>query len=137
MAPDASLMRRLVRDSLDIPLKEMEFVRCGQRNLWIRHRRSLLHAVGFYGTWQGGTRNLEWGVWIPEVHELLYSSPRDVPQDISQCHLRGDLFGLLGPGDFPERARRLKGTVPALMPGDDVGQSIDTVRECVALFLGR
>jgi hypothetical protein len=134
---DPPQFRRLVREAVDRPLREVGFERSGRRNLWLREASGLAQGIGFYGTRVGGDRRFEWGVWIPGVEQLVANHPKPGPTSIADCHLRGELGTLLERADFREVMVALGGGYAPMVGTDEqqVVAAIDRVRKTTALFL--
>jgi hypothetical protein len=134
---DPPQFRRLIREAVDRPLREVGFERTGRRNLWLREASRLTQGIGLYGTRVGGDRHFQWGVWIPGVEQLVANYPKPGPMSIADCHLRGELANLLEQPDFPEVMAALGGGYVPMVGTEEqaVVAAIDRVRETTALFL--
>ena len=137
MTAESPQFRRLVREAVDRPLREVGFERSGRRNLWLRDASGLAQGIGFYGTRVGGDRHFEWGVWIPGVEQLVANYPKPGPTSIADCHLRGELANLLERSDFPEVMDALGGGHLPMVGTEEqaVVAAIDRARKTTGLFL--
>lgn len=89
---DAAAFFRNASKAIHGTLRSSGFERVGRRTMWLRTGDRLVHVVGFYGTWHGGSRPLTWGVYVPELEALF--AGRDELDHVAQCHVRETPHGL-------------------------------------------
>jgi len=102
--------RQFYRDVFTPALAPFQFARVGQQNVWGRDTTGgLVQLIGAAAGWLGGSRELEWDIFVPGLDDLMRGDGPPLPFGgrvaLGYCHVSGRVSDLIRPSvlaDHPE-----------------------------------
>lgn len=107
-AANPTLYRRFYRDVFTPALATYGFVRVGEQSTWRKDTNGgLIQLIGAAAGWLGGTRDLEWDVFVPGLDELMRADGPALPLGgrvaLGYCHVSGRVHELIKPDVLANR----------------------------------
>lgn len=104
------MYRRFCREIVTPALAPFHFDRVGATQTWRRDTNGgLVQLIGFAAGWLGGSRELEWDIFVPGLDDLMRGNGPPLPFGgrvaLGYCHVSGRASGLIEPDvlvDHPE-----------------------------------
>jgi hypothetical protein len=105
-----AMYRKFYRDVFTPALAPFRFARVGQQNVWRKDTSGgLVHLIGAAAGWLGGSRELEWDIFVPDLDHLMRGDGPRLPFGgrvaLGYCHVSGRAAHFIRPGvlaDHPE-----------------------------------
>jgi hypothetical protein len=107
-AANQTLYRRFYREVFMPALAPFQFERVGQQNVWRKDTSGgLIQLIGAAAGWLGGSRELEWDIFVPGLDDLMRGDGPPLPLGgriaLGYCHVSGRVSGLIQPDVLANR----------------------------------
>ena len=134
------MYRRFGRDVVTPALAPFHFDRVGATNAWRRDTDDgLVQLIGFAAGWLGGSRELEWDIFVPGLDDLMRGDGPPLPFGgkvaLGYCHVSGRASHVIRPDVLADRPELTSDFELSLdQTSEERRQLEDRVRTTLQLF---